>query len=141
MDIFDGAEIIDVYSFAQAVEDGHYRLADPGESRAARWKVPVYLSADAYARYVSWTEADAQRTGMYQDESGRLWDLLWMSNRAAARAARAPEHTVTFPVYVVLTDAEPGPDGVEAEEVRPYLCLGQDDDGNPIAKIFTVADA
>jgi hypothetical protein len=76
-------EPIHTYSRAQALEDGY--LVDVSEmAREAGIKFPVAMTRNAWADTVEWTEADSKRQ-THQDESGRLWDVLWMLKCAARR--------------------------------------------------------
>ena len=88
---WDGAEIIYAYTRAQAVEDGV--LVDVSEmAREVGIKWPVALTATVYGKYV---EVPEGVTG--QDETGRLWDILWMFRCAASRCHG---DTLYFQLYV-----------------------------------------
>lgn len=79
------AEVIHTYTRAQAIEDGE--LVDVSETgREAGFRWPVALTRAVWADAVEWDDSNAA----LQDESGRLWDALWM---AAHAAKRAPERT------------------------------------------------
>src|SRR5438552_19116883 len=74
----DVAEVISVYTRAQAREDGV--LIDVSEmAKEAGIKFPVALTATVYGQYVEVPEGIKG-----QDKTGRLWDFLWMFRRAAA---------------------------------------------------------
>lgn len=78
IDGFDGWEIISSYSRADAIADG--TLVDAGPmAKEAGWRIPVALTCGAWADCVTWTEEDTKRKGCGQDETGRLWDVLWMA--------------------------------------------------------------
>ena len=67
--------VISTYTRAQAIEDGV--LVDVGSTaQEAGFKWPVALTVGAWADCVAWTEDDS-RQQVYQDESGRLWDVLY----------------------------------------------------------------
>ena len=71
---FFGA-VISTYTRAQALADGV--LVDAGtmaQEVGFRW--PVALTAAVWNDCVAWTTADSERQ-TYQDQSGRLWDLLF----------------------------------------------------------------
>ena len=77
--LFEDAEIIASYTRAEALRDGV--LIDAGErAREAGFRFPVALTAAAWADAVAWTESNRA----YQDETGRLWDVLIMAHLAAA---------------------------------------------------------
>lgn len=64
--------IIFSYTRTQAIEDGV--LVDVSEmAREAGFRIPVAMTSTVWAEYVSVPDAV---TG--QDETGRLWDILWM---------------------------------------------------------------
>ena len=76
---WDDAEVISAYTRTQALEDGV--LVDVSETaREAGIKFPVALTAAVWGQYV---EVPEGVTG--QDETGRLWDILWMFRCAAAK--------------------------------------------------------
>ena len=89
--IFDAS--IYAYTRAQALEDGV--LVDVTETaNEAGFRVPVAMTTAAWADTVEWTEADSKRQTS-QDESGRLWDVMWWDGTAqglpaASRAAWWP---------------------------------------------------
>lgn len=74
---------IHVYTRQQALEDGF--LVDVSETaREAGFRAPVALTRAAWADCVEWSEKDTQRQ-TYQDQAGRLWDVLCMAINAARR--------------------------------------------------------
>ncbi len=76
-------EPIDTYTRAQAIEDGI--LVDVTETaRKAGFSCPVAMTRAAWADCVEWADQDSKRQ-TYQDESGRLWDVIWMASLAARR--------------------------------------------------------
>ena len=67
--------VISTYTRAQAIEDGV--LIDVGAmAREAGFKWPVALTTSAWADFMDWSEDDS-RQQVYQDQSGRLWDVLY----------------------------------------------------------------
>jgi hypothetical protein len=78
-------EIIHTYTTAEAVEDGSLILVDESISKEAGIKFPVYLTQQVFTKYVQVPDA---LKGM-QDESGRLWDLLYMFTRKAVKSESA----------------------------------------------------
>lgn len=68
------ADVIHTYTRAQAIEDG--ALIDISETaREAGFRFPVAMTAALHADAVAWDERNAS----YQDEEGRLWDVLTMA--------------------------------------------------------------
>lgn len=78
-------EIIYAYTRQQAIEDG-YLVNVSEQGGEAGFACPVALTRAAWEDCVAWSDTDSQRQ-TYQDESGRLWDVLWMASRAAMRGA------------------------------------------------------
>ena len=67
--------VISTYTRAQAIEDGV--LVDVGSTaNEAGFKWPVALTSAAWADCVAWTDDDSQKQ-VHQDQSGRLWDVLY----------------------------------------------------------------
>ena len=125
--IFGDADIISTYTRAQAIADGV--LVDvTATANEVRFRYPVAMTAEAYARFVAWTDKDSDRQ-VPQDESGRLWDVIYM---AALKAKRTTDDQFLFQFYYV-------PRGKKAQ--RPKLSVlkmmcGPDDDGNPVLTIM-----
>jgi hypothetical protein len=77
--LWDDAEIIYAYTRAQALEDGV--LVDvSATAKEAGIKFPVALTSTVWGQYVEVPEGVS-----CQDQTGRLWDILWMFRCAAAR--------------------------------------------------------
>jgi len=88
---WDDAEIISTYTRAQAVEDGV--LVDVSEVAAETGiKFPVALTRAVWASHVEVPEGVVA-----QDESGRLWDILWM---LGCQIRRSQGETLHFQLYV-----------------------------------------
>jgi hypothetical protein len=124
---WDDAEVIYAYTRAQTLEDGV--LVDVSAmAREAGIKFPVALTATVYGQYV---EVPEGVTG--QDETGRLWDILWMFRCAAAKFDGS---TLLFKLHVrndnqdrtpslVTLKAECGP-GDDAEPVITIMLPEED---------------
>jgi hypothetical protein len=88
---WDDAELISSYSRAQAIEDG--LLVDVSSMAwEAGIKFPVAMTRTVWGKYVEGPEGVK-----CQDETGRLWDILWMFRCAAARFTG---DTLFFKLYV-----------------------------------------
>jgi hypothetical protein len=126
---FFGAPI-HTYSRAQAIEDGV--LIDCTEvAKEAGFRVPVAMTSAVWADCVEWAEADSQRQ-TYQDQSGRLWDVIWMAGLAARRGGAQ----AAFDVWRI-------PRG--GREVRPGLAAlslvcGPGDHGEPVITILQLGE-
>jgi len=83
-------EVISSYSRAQAIEDGV--LVDVSSvAREAGIKFPVAMTQTVWGKYVEVFEGVS-----CQDETGRLWDILWMFRCNARRGG----DTLLFKLYV-----------------------------------------
>jgi hypothetical protein len=87
---WEGAEIIDAYSRAQAIEEG-VRVDVSSVARQAGIRFPVAMTRTVWGKYVE----VPQRVNC-QDESGRLWDILWMFQAQARRGG----NTLLFKLHV-----------------------------------------
>jgi hypothetical protein len=125
--MFEDAELIHHYTRAQALEDGV--LVDvSGTAKEAGFRVPVALTQTAWADCVHWIEEDSARI-VHQDESGRLWDVLWMA-RLAAGAARGGDRT-SFKLLRVARNGKTG----QPMPVTLLLDIGPGDEGEPVITI------
>lgn len=90
-------ELIHAYSRQQAIMDGF--LVDVSETaKEAGFKYPVALTHAAYEACVAWTSTDSEKKGVPQDESGRLWDVVYM---AMLNARRSQASEFTYEVFCV----------------------------------------
>lgn len=121
-------EMIYSYTRKQAIEDGH--LIDVSElASEAGFRVPVAVTRAAWADCVEWGEADSS-SQTYQDETGRLWDVLWMAMNAARRGAGAQR--LVFQLYRVPR----GGRAVRPRLVKLVLHIGPGDSGEPVITIL-----
>ncbi len=96
--MFDDADLIHSYTRADALRDGV--LVDvTATAREAGFRFPVALTRAAWERCVAGTPGVG-----CQDESGRLWDLLWMLRCAIRGGDAGPE--VHFAIHVRNDDRE-----------------------------------
>lgn len=121
-------EPIHVYTRAQALQDGV--LVDVSDTaREAGFRLPVAMTAAAWADAVAWSDADTVRQ-VPQDQSGRLWDVLFMACLAARRAANAS--LVGFDVLRVPR----GGRAVEPRVLRLNMSITGGDSGEPVITIL-----
>ena len=122
-------EVISVYTRAQALADGV--LIDAGPmAREVGFRWPVAITAGAWADCVTWSDADSERQ-THQDQSGRLWDVLFM----AAYAVRTSEKggaELLFELYRVPRDGQ----ATESELTTLKLVVGPGDEGEPVTTIL-----
>jgi len=116
------------YTRAQALTDGV--LVEVSKvAQEVGFRVPVAMTAAAWAKAVQWTDEDSRRQTV-QDESGRLWDVVWMAIITARRVKDAQR--VPFQLHAV-------PRGGKATRPRPmtlHLHIGPGDEGEPVITIL-----
>jgi hypothetical protein len=126
--MFDDADLIHRYSRAQALADGV--LIDVSQTaKEAGFQYPVALTAAA------WAECVAVPPGVLcQDESGRLWDVLWLL-RCAVRGNGGGAREVPFGVHVRNDNRDRTPPLVRLKAV-----CGPGDDGEPVVTVMLPAE-
>jgi hypothetical protein len=124
-------EPISTYTRAQAIEDGV--LVDVTETaKEAGFRFPVVMTRAAWEDCVSWSDEDNKRQ-TYQDEAGRLWDVLWMASVAARRNGGSE---LRFQLYRVPR----GGRGVRLRLVTLRMLCGPGDDGEPVITISMLGE-
>ncbi|MFD6115515.1 DUF6573 family protein [Streptomyces yangpuensis] len=120
-------EVIHAYSRASALADGALVAVGDDIAREAGFSVPVALTAAAWADCVAWTDEDTRQA--HQDESGRLWDVLWMTRHAIRRSNGGSSCTVEL--YRVPRDGE----SHESEQTSLLATCGPGDEMEPVLTI------
>lgn len=116
-------DVIHVVTRAQLIEAGD--LVDVTDAaRPAGFRVPVALTRAVWASCVDWPEDQP----VYQDESGRLWDILYLGFRAARDAGH--ELRVNYELHVVPIG------GREAMPTTLSLHIGPGDAAEPVITIL-----
>ena len=121
--------VISTYTRAQAIEDG-VLIDAAAMAREAGFKWPVALTTAAWSNYVDWSEDDS-RQQVYQDQSGRLWDVLYMASHAI-RTSKESGDRLLFQLYRVPRDGH----STEAVLVTLKLIVGPGDSGEPVISIL-----
>ncbi len=126
-------EVIFTYSRAQALDDGVLVDAGPMAKECGfRW--PVAITAAAWSDCVAWTDADSSGQ-VHQDQSGRLWDVLFMAHHAI-HSSRSGGDRLTFQLYQVPRDGK----STEAAIITLKLIVGPGDHGEPVVTILPSED-
>jgi len=121
--------VISTYTRTQAIEDGV--LIDAGAmAKEAGFKWPVALTSAVWGDCVAWTEDDS-RQQIYQDESGRCWDVLYMASHAI-RTSKESGDRLLFQLYRVPRNGQ----SMEAELITLRLIVGPGDAGEPVITIL-----
>ncbi len=99
----------------------------PTLAREVGFTVPVTLTPAAWEAAVAWTDADTEETGAYQDETGRLWDVLSMFRwQAKARGGSGPMY---FKLYFIMKERQ-------RRLVTLKALAGPGDQGEPVITIL-----
>lgn len=117
------ADVVFSYSREQAITDGV--LVDVSDmAREAGFRYPVAMTAAAWADCVAWPES---KRGAGQSESGRLWDVLWMTKLAikGAEGDRVSLTVLRVPVH-----------GGRAAPVELQAVVGPGDEWEPVITIM-----
>lgn len=112
---------------AAMIENG--LLIDVTKTAAeAGFVLPVGITKEAWDDCIKWSDEDTDLQ-TYQDESGRLWDVLWMSSLAARENRN--ECDVNVHVYRVPRDGK----SRHAQHVCLRMLVGPGDHGEPVIYI------
>jgi hypothetical protein len=121
-------DVIYSYTRAQAIADGVLvDVTEPAREAGFRW--PVAMTSAAWADCVAWTEGDSQQQ-IYQDESGRLWDVLWMAFNAIRSANGGTQ--MEYQLDRVPRDGQ----SIEAQLTSLKLVCGPGDAGEPVITLM-----
>ena len=121
------------YTRAQAIQDGV--LVDVSETaREAGFSIPVAVTRAVWERLI----ALPQGYSGYQDEKGRLWDLIWMASHAARRNRNTDRVTMCVHVRDIRKDLR---DSMAAPRKHfPIVAIGGGDAGEPVITIMFPED-
>jgi hypothetical protein len=130
--LFAGFGFRSVCTRAQLIAEGE--LIDVSEmANEAGILDPVALTVSVYADCVEWTDHDKNRKREYQDQSGRLWDLLCMLAHAIGQVRDSGTSTDSV-TYQLLRVPREG-DGVLPLPVTLNAIVGQ---GDQVERVITV---
>jgi hypothetical protein len=122
-------DVISTYTRAQAIEDGVLIDISPIAKEAGfEWRVA--MTAGAWADCVVWSDRDNQAQ-VYQDQSGRLGDILYMASYAI-RTSKDSGDRLLFQLYRVPRDGH----SMEAVLITLKLIVGPGDSGEPVITIL-----
>lgn len=127
--MFTDADRISSYSRADALADG--QLIDVTETaKEAGFLLPAVITSAAWADCVVWGEAEKARKATCQDETGRLWDVVYMAFRAAKDNRSASR--IQYAIHRVPREGK----GVAPRRVELILSIGPGDSGEPVLTIM-----
>ena len=124
---------ISTYSRAQAIADGI--LVDVSDTaREAGFSIPVAVTRTVWTRLVALP--DGYRG--FQDERGRLWDILWMARHYALRASDRDRVRMCVLVRDIRKDLR---DSNRAPRKHfPIVAIGAGDTGEPAITLMFPED-
>jgi len=130
-DLF-GGNIISVYTRADALVDGVLVAVPEALAREVGFVWPVALTSGAWADCVAWSEDPDSATlcGAGQDETGRLWDVLWMARHAVRQAGSGVDRLSFSLLRIPATGTD-----VTPRLVTLSLLVGPGDRGKPVLTI------
>src|SRR5689334_14978688 len=120
--MFENADLIHRYTRAEAIADGVLVDVSP-TAKEAGIRYPVALTRAVWERCVTVPPGVA-----CQDESGRLWDVLWLL-RCAVRRSHGTE--VRFGVHLRNDNRDRTPPLVQLKAV-----CGPGDQGEPVVTVL-----
>lgn len=122
-------KVISTYTRAQAIDDGV--LIDTGDmAQEAGFKLPVAMTVAAWDDCVYWSADDSNRQ-VHQDQSGRLWDVLFMASHAI-RTHTGQASRLQFTLYRVPRDGRTR----KSELAQLKVVIGPGDRGEPVITIM-----
>ena len=122
-------DVIYSYTRAQAIEDGV--LVEAGSmAQEAGFKWPVALTSAVWEDCVAWTDDDSRKK-LFQDQAGRLWDVLYMASHTI-RTSKDSGDRLLYELYRVPRDGY----STEAKPVTLQLIIGPGDHGEPVITIL-----
>ena len=125
--------VISVYTRAQAIEDGI--LVDVSETaREAGFKIPVAVTRTVWDQLIALPEGYRG----FQDERGRLWDVLWMARHYALRASDSDRVRMCVLVRDIRKDLHDS--NRPPRRHCPVVAIGACDDGGPAITIMFPED-
>ncbi len=125
--------VIFVYTRAQAIEDGI--LVDVSDTaREAGFRIPVAVTRAVWDRLVALPEGYQG----FQDERGRLWDVVWMAHYYARRASDRDRVTMSVLVRDIRKDLRDS--NRPPRRHCPIVAIGAGEQDEPVVTIMFPED-
>ena len=122
--------VIHTYTRAEALADGV--LVDvTATAKEAGFKVPTAVTAAVFDECIEWTEENAEQSRTYQDQAGRLWDVLYLAVVKARSLRGRRQNQLLYELRVV---PRPSHDHPRLRTLK--LVIGPGDDAEPVATIM-----
>ena len=121
-------DVIYAYTRSQAIDDGV--LVDVSEmAKESGFTISVAVTHAVWDQYIEWTDEDSDKQTM-QDQSGRLWDILWMLYLACKRSK--DESCINYGLHVITRNGR----SKSPSLVRLKSVIGGGDEGEPVITIM-----
>ena len=120
-------ETIFAYSRSQALEDG-FLVDVTYMAKEVGFRIPVAVTCAVWDKYIAWNDADNKRQ-TYQDEEGRLWDILWMLYLACKHSQSS---SLIFSLYAVVKNRH----SKRPVKIKLKSVIGGGDNGTPVITIM-----
>jgi len=123
--------VIYAYTRAMAIKDGN--LVDVTEiAQEAGFSVPVALTRAVWEKHVAWDQDDNKRHQTYQDETGRLWDVVYMARCGCVGANKGESQETLYELYCVPRHGR----GKLPRRTVLKMHIGPGDEGEPVITIM-----
>ncbi len=122
---------ISVYTRTQAIKDGF--LVDVSQmAKEAGFLIPMAVTSTVWGQYIAWEAQDTERQ-VYQDTTGRLWDVLYMLRMTGKHLKSLTlNSSLTYALRVVPR----GGKHRTPKLIRLKAVLSQGDHGEPVLTIM-----
>ena len=125
--------VIFAYTRAQAIEDGI--LVDVSDTaREAGFNIPVAVTRAVWDSLVALPEGYQG----FQDERGRLWDVVWTAHYYARRASDRDRVTMCVLVRDIRKDLRDS--NRPPRKHFPIVAIGSGDQGEPVVTVMFPED-
>ena len=125
--------VLSTYTRAQAIADGI--LVDVSDTaREAGFNIPLAVTRGVWERLVALPEGYQG----FQNERGRLWDVLWMARHYALRASDSDRVRMCVLVRDIRKDLRDS--NRPPRKHRPIVAIGGGDQGEPVVTIMWPED-
>ena len=110
-------------------------LVDVSETaREAGFRIPVAVTRSVWDRIISLPQGYRG----FQDERGRLWDVLWMARHHALRASDSDRVRMCVPVRDIRKDLRDS--SRPPRRHFPIVAIGAGDAGEPVVTVMFPED-
>ena len=121
--------VIHSYTRKNAIDDGV--LIDVTETAIeAGIKFPFAVTQAVWNKYIEWTQDDTAKQS-YQDQPGRLWDIVWMARHAMLNA-KGDIQEILFELYCIPRDGK----SKRAKRTTLKIILGPGDQGEAVLTVL-----